>query len=207
MRSARVGASRAGRRAESAGPRKLGLVDARRDSHGRDLPLRMARHDRRVHGRLHASKALRPLSRNEPARRRAPLSTAAGRRRAPEEPTHHGGLGARRVARLRVLRQRGGDHSERSTTAESHRAPRGLRRGRIHRAAAALSHGGLGGVLACGAPGHGARKARVRFGFGYRASRSIAFELLFVRDWTRSTLSDAFAKDTQAIDLRVRAFF
>jgi hypothetical protein len=52
-----------------------------------------------------------------------------------------------------------------------------------------------------------ATKARVRFGFGYRASRATAFELLFVRDWTRSALSDAFEKDTQAIDLRVKAFF
>lgn len=52
-----------------------------------------------------------------------------------------------------------------------------------------------------------ASKVRVRFGLGYRSSRWTAFELLFVRDWTRSTLSDAFAKDTQAIDLRVRAFF
>jgi hypothetical protein len=52
-----------------------------------------------------------------------------------------------------------------------------------------------------------ATKARVRFGVGYRASRSTAFEFLFVRDWTRSTLSDTFAKETQAIDLRVKTFF
>lgn len=49
-------------------------------------------------------------------------------------------------------------------------------------------------------------KLRARVGAGYRVSRHLAFEVLFLRDWTRSTLAGVFETEANILDLRVRLY-
>ena len=52
-----------------------------------------------------------------------------------------------------------------------------------------------------------ASKLRLRWGVGYRLSHAHAIELLFINDWSRSTLHSAFESESQILDLRAKFYF
>ena len=50
-------------------------------------------------------------------------------------------------------------------------------------------------------------KMRVRLGVGYRFSAATKLELLYIRDWNRTSPDAEAAEDAQALDLRVKLLF
>ncbi len=50
-------------------------------------------------------------------------------------------------------------------------------------------------------------KTRVRTGLGFRFSRATRLELLYIRDWNRSSSDATAAENSQALDLRVKLLF